>query len=483
MLALSRRIVVSILVMLGAVAVVAMGAPGASAGPAGSANPPARVQHSNVGVIPGSVAPAGSTPGTRRAAAYADGGVLNYGDAAFFGSPKSVSLNAPVVGMDRTPSGDGYWLSAADGGVFSYGGAGFYGSSGSVPLQAPVVGMAATPAGRGYWQVALDGGVFSYGDAHFYGSTGSIRLNQPVVGMAATPGGRGYWLVAADGGIFTFGDAHFYGSTGSVRLNQPIVGMAATPSGDGYWLVAADGGIFTFGTARFVGSTGAASIPASVAGMARTASGGGYWLAGSDGSVYPFGDAVGYGSNASVTPTQPIAGITPTADARGYWLLEPDAFPTSFVHPGGHSAIVAAAAGQIQGDPFTGSFCNPYGPCEPWCALFAAWAWQQGGVPIPRYAFVGDIYSWAAAHTSVFGVGTAPRPGDAVLYGTGPQDISTAVHMGIVAQVWPDGAIVTIEGDSGPGAFGHYNVTINGPFLPSQSATYNGVGIFAFARP
>jgi hypothetical protein len=55
--------------------------------------------------------------------------------------------------------------------------------------------------------------------------------------------------------------------------------------------------------------------------------------------------------------------------------------------------------------------------------------------------------------------------------------------MGIVAQVWPDGAIDTVEGDAGPGPIGGYNVVINGPFLPSDSDVYNGTGIFAYAVP
>jgi len=55
--------------------------------------------------------------------------------------------------------------------------------------------------------------------------------------------------------------------------------------------------------------------------------------------------------------------------------------------------------------------------------------------------------------------------------------------MGVVAQVWPDGAVTTVEGDAGPAQEGYYNVVINGPFLPSDSPTYNGVPIFGFAAP
>ena len=79
---------------------------------------------------------------------------------------------------------------------------------------------------------------------------------------------------------------------------------------------------------------------------------------------------------------------------------------------------------------------------------------------------------------------TAPAlPGDAVLYGTGPWSTSSSVHVGVVAQVWPDGAVVTIEGDAGPAATGHLAVIINGPYLPTHSVQYNGVPVYAIARP
>ena len=170
----------------------------------------------------------------------ADGGVFAFGDAQFHGSAGSLVLNSPIVGMDAasaTPTpdgagagagagaGGGYWLVAADGGIFAYGDAPFYGSTGSMTLNQPVVGMAALPDGQGYWLVAADGGLFAFGQAPFYGSTGSMTLNEPIVGMAPDGAGGGYWLVAADGGIFAFGAAPFLGSTGSMTLNRPVVGM------------------------------------------------------------------------------------------------------------------------------------------------------------------------------------------------------------------------------------------------------------------
>jgi hypothetical protein len=203
------------------------------------------------------------------AAAPGADSVVPFGGAGL--GPNSLTTpDTPVVGMDSTPDGQGYWLVAADGGIFTFGDAPFYGSEGGAPLNEPVVGMASTPDGGGYWLVASDGGIFAFGDAPFYGSTGNIRLNQPIVGMAATPDGGGYWLVASDGGVFAFGDAGFYGSTGNIRLNQPIVGMAATPDGGGYWFTAADGGIFCFGDAPFYGSAGGSGVD-DVVGMATDA--------------------------------------------------------------------------------------------------------------------------------------------------------------------------------------------------------------------
>ena len=139
----------------------------------------------------------------------------------------------PIVAVAATPDGKGYWEVASDGGVFDFGDAAFEGSMGGQHLNAPIVGMAATPDGKGYWEVASDGGVFNFGDAAFVGSMGGQHLNAPIVGMAATPDGKGYWEVASDGGVFSFGDAGFYGSMGGTTLNKPIVGMASRPRAAG----------------------------------------------------------------------------------------------------------------------------------------------------------------------------------------------------------------------------------------------------------
>ncbi len=232
-------------------------------------------------------------------------------------------LNKPVVGIASTPSGGGYWEVASDGGVFNFGNAAFYGSTGGIHLNKPIVGIAATHDGGGYWEVASDGGIFSFGDAAFHGSTGNIHLNQPIVGMASTPDGGGYWMVASDGGIFSFGDAAFHGSTGNIHLNQPVVGMASSPSGGGYWLVAADGGIFSFGNAAFQGSMGSHHLNQPIVGMASN-SAGGYWMVASDGGIFSFGNAAFYGSTGSIRLALPIVGMTSAPNGTGYWMTAAD---------------------------------------------------------------------------------------------------------------------------------------------------------------
>jgi hypothetical protein len=429
---------------------------------------------------------------------YAGGGVIGFGDAQPINTPPGAPLGSVMVAMAPDPAStsaqQGFWLASADGGVFAEGSATFYGSLGALRLTGPIVGMAATADGKGYWLVAMDGGIFSFGDARFYGSMGGTPLNQPVVGMAATPDGKGYWLVASDGGIFSFGDARFYGSMGGTPLNQPVTGMAATSTGDGYWLVASDGGMFSFGDAPFYGSMGGKPLNNPVVSMVAYPHDEGYLMVSTDGGIFGFGSINYYGSlgggyQGNPADVPPVAGIALTPDAHGYWLLEPDGWSYAFSNPGSPSpsttanAIVSVANSQVASDPDRGSFCNPYGPCEEWCSLFATWVWEQAGVPIPSYPFTGNIYDWAASNTAVIPPTESPVPGDAVLYGTGPWSTATSLHVGLVMQVWPDGAIVTIEGDAGPAPSGSLAVVVNGPYLPSMSAEYNGMPVYAFAQP
>ena len=114
-----------------------------------------------------------------------DGAHAKSSGTAFLTVTSLPGITGTTPGTNRTTSGlRRYSLGAADGGVFAFGGARFYGSMVGTPLNAPVVGMAATPTGNGYWEVAADGGVFTFGSLPFYGSMGGMALDAPVVGMA-----------------------------------------------------------------------------------------------------------------------------------------------------------------------------------------------------------------------------------------------------------------------------------------------------------
>jgi hypothetical protein len=414
---------------------------------------------------------------------FKDGGVLTYGSAPFLGSPTGTHLAAPIVAMAATPDGKGYWLVGADGGVLAYGDATYFGGTSARKLYAPIVAMAPTPDGRGYWLVSIDGGIFTFGDAKYYGSTGEQPPPAPIVGFAPTPDGKGYWLVASRGEVYAFGDAGYYGSLGATNLhNIPIVAIAPSYDGRGYWIVQGGGEVIPYGDAPRLGEMGRGHPP--VDGIAVTPDGEGYWLVCGNGEVDAFGDASDLGGNNTAVPRPPISEIVADPAGAGYWLLDSEAFPVSLDHPDAASqAIVDIAASQLGPSKDGGNYCNPYGPCEEWCALFATWAWEKAGIRIPRYAFVGNVYDWARKHASVIPVTAKPAAGDLVLYGTGPQTVATSPHMGVVAQVWPDGAIDTIEGDSGPGPDNWTSVLINGPYLPAQSFFANGEPIYAYAVP
>lgn len=159
----------------------------------------------------------------------------------------TIAAGDAVAVTGRRKGLPGYWIAGASGGVYAVGGAPFLGAESD--LNAPVVSIASTPSGEGYWTAASDGGIFAHGDAGFFGSTVALRLNQPIVAMSATATGAGYWLLAADGGMFAFGDAAYFGSSASSAGDSPFVAIAPRPQGDGYWLLRRDGMVSAFGGA------------------------------------------------------------------------------------------------------------------------------------------------------------------------------------------------------------------------------------------
>jgi len=147
----------------------------------------------------------------------------------------------------------------------------------------------------------------------------------------------------------------------------------------------------------------------------------------------------------------------------------------------GDQRIVQIAESQVgQAEHPDGSNCTKYGPCEGWCALFAAWVWQHAGIPLPGgtapWAYSGTIYTWAKGHGGqVLPPSATPAPGDAVFYGTGPTD---SVHVGIVVRVLPNGEIETVEGN--------YDNRVErvGPFPPADATRgWETAPIYGYAQP
>lgn len=75
--------------------------------------------------------------------------------------------------------------------------------------------------------------------------------------------------------------------------------------------------------------------------------------------------------------------------------------------------------------------------------------WRDAGVDIPKYGFTGDVYKWGERNGTAYGqdaIGAQARPGDAILFGTGPS-WNESKHIGIIEKV-EGNTITTIEGNA-----------------------------------
>jgi len=122
----------------------------------------------------------------------------------------------------------------------------------------------------------------------------------------------------------------------------------------------------------------------------------------------------------------------------------------SAVRARGRSRTIISAAkrelGQRENPP--GSNRNPYGPTAPWCSSFATSMWRKAGVDIPLLPFTGDVFKWGQRNGKAYTSLSAARPGDVLLFGTGPGSPETSKHIGIVEKV-SGGTVTLIEGNSG----------------------------------
>jgi hypothetical protein len=71
-------------------------------------------------------------------------------------------------------------------------------------------------------------------------------------------------------------------------------------------------------------------------------------------------------------------------------------------------------------------------------------------VDIPITPFTGDVYRWGQRHDLAYDAHhlKQAQPGDVLLFGTGPQNVNTSKHIGIVESVHGD-RVTLIEGNSG----------------------------------
>jgi hypothetical protein len=89
---------------------------------------------------------------TRRGgyALASDGGsVLGYGDARTYFPSGAGFLSAPVTDVALARKGRGGWMLGADGAVYAFGGARYLGGANNAPVQA--IGIERAPSGAGYW--------------------------------------------------------------------------------------------------------------------------------------------------------------------------------------------------------------------------------------------------------------------------------------------------------------------------------------------
>ena len=311
-------------------------------------------------------------------------------------------------------------MASADGGVYAQGNAGYYGSLGNNQLAGPGGGHGGNPRRPGLLAGRPGRRGLRLRRRRLLRLDGRVPLNQPIVGMASTPDGKGYWLVASDGGVFAFGDAPFLGSMGGRRSSRrsPAWPPPTAARATGWWPV-----------------TAASSPTGTHPSMARTVGGrwstrssawppspddGGYYLVTTDGGCTPTGTpSPGATSEAASTanrPHRPARGGHGVAQGgAGYWLLDPDGSTTPSPthptrrprrgvghrrhrrHPGerrpGHRLLLQSVRA-VRGLVLTVRHLGVAG----------------GRRAHPAYAFTGDMYDWAAAHTGVLPP-WAPPPG------------------------------------------------------------------------
>jgi hypothetical protein len=124
------------------------------------------------------------------------------------------------------------------------------------------------------------------------------------------------------------------------------------------------------------------------------------------------------------------------------------------------NAVLRRAQSQlgIHEDPPGSNICvytKWYGTTGPWCAMFLSWVFYYAGLPLPATTAKGFAYTPSgAAWFQRRGRWTrTPKAGHVVFFNWPGDGINRISHVGIVESVRADGAVITIEGNTGA-AFG-----------------------------
>lgn len=148
-------------------------------------------------------------------------------DAVFSVPPSPTPTKAVVRSMVCDRPGGGIYTARPDGTVDAFN-APFFGSMSGKPLNAPIVGICATNSGQGYWLVGADGGIFGFGDAAYYGPSMALVAQWnlgvgraiPIIGIArGVQPGVAYHIVGDSGGAA----ASLYGITTDGRYKTTDV--------------------------------------------------------------------------------------------------------------------------------------------------------------------------------------------------------------------------------------------------------------------
>lgn len=105
--------------------------------------------------------------------------------------------------------------------------------------------------------------------------------------------------------------------------------------------------------------------------------------------------------------------------------------------------------------------------------------------------FSAGPYTYGLAHDTLFKTperpprGSRPPLGSALMYGSGPQNTSTSVHVNLVSKVNPDGSFMTIGGnESGQvGLSGPCRLSTAGPATRLRGPGCDSRPVYAISAP